>query len=207
MLARCRMASRSSRRNRVVAAVAAGRAILSTKLAPTGSITPANTIGTVRFARCSAPTMGLPPARMTSGSSNHFGHVLANKVWIGAHSEAVFEPDVAPFNPSQLLQRLLECRIAGCGTEIADTAHYADAPHSLGLLRARNERPRDRRAAEQRDELAAVHSITSSACSRPLKVSTLDHLAKDRLHVFLRKRSQGLCANIVYGANSQSKRR
>ena len=31
------------------------------------------------------------------------------------------------------------------------------------LLRARRERPRRRRAAEQRDELAAVHSITSSA--------------------------------------------
>src|SRR5215470_16659313 len=94
---------------------------------------------------------------------NHFGHILANKVWIGAHSKAVFEPDVAPFNPSQLLQRLLECRIAGCGTEIADTAHDADAPHSLGLLRARRARPRDYRAAEQRDEVAPSHSITSSA--------------------------------------------
>ena len=31
------------------------------------------------------------------------------------------------------------------------------------LLRARRERPRRRRAAEQRDELAASHSITSSA--------------------------------------------
>jgi hypothetical protein len=31
------------------------------------------------------------------------------------------------------------------------------------LLRARRERPRGRRAAEKRDELAAVHSITSSA--------------------------------------------
>ena len=31
------------------------------------------------------------------------------------------------------------------------------------LLRARRERPRRRRAAEQRDELAPFHSITSSA--------------------------------------------
>src|SRR5262249_19183357 len=31
------------------------------------------------------------------------------------------------------------------------------------LLRARRERPRDSRAAEQRDERAALHSITSSA--------------------------------------------
>src|SRR4030095_6311537 len=40
---------------------------------------------------------------------------------------------------------------------------HADAPHPLALLRARRQRPRDRRAAEQRDELAPLHSITSSA--------------------------------------------
>src|SRR5262249_40827907 len=42
----------------------------------------------------------------------------------------------------------------------------ADPPHALALLRPRRERPR-RRAAEQRNELAAFHlrghSITSSA--------------------------------------------
>ena len=40
---------------------------------------------------------------------------------------------------------------------------HADARHPFRLLRARRERPRSRRAAEQRDELAALHSITSSA--------------------------------------------
>src|SRR5262245_27979635 len=35
--------------------------------------------------------------------------------------------------------------------------------HWLALLRARRERPRRRRAANQRDELAAFHSMTSSA--------------------------------------------
>src|SRR5262249_24788753 len=39
---------------------------------------------------------------------------------------------------------------------------HADASHPLRLLRARRERPR-RRAAEQRNELAPPHSITSSA--------------------------------------------
>ena len=34
---------------------------------------------------------------------------------------------------------------------------HADAPHPLGLLRARRERPRSRRAAEQRDELAPLY--------------------------------------------------
>ena len=41
--------------------------------------------------------------------------------------------------------------VRGCGQE------HADAPHPLGLLRARRERPRRRRAAEQRDELAPPH--------------------------------------------------
>src|SRR5262249_55531748 len=39
---------------------------------------------------------------------------------------------------------------------------HADPPHPVALLRAHRERPR-RRAAEQRDELAPPHSITSSA--------------------------------------------
>jgi hypothetical protein len=34
---------------------------------------------------------------------------------------------------------------------------HADAPHALGLLRARRERPRGR-APEQRDEVAPFHS-------------------------------------------------
>jgi hypothetical protein len=39
----------------------------------------------------------------------------------------------------------------------------ANAPHPLGLLRARRERPGSRRATEQPDELAPLHSITPSA--------------------------------------------
>jgi hypothetical protein len=92
-------------------------------------------------------------------------------------------------------------------------------------------------AAEERDERAAPHSITSSArassvggTSRPSAVGSrkindlaefcrlrdrqvgrffhrdLNHLAKDRLHVCLRKRSQRLRANISKRATAQSKR-
>src|SRR5258705_13877918 len=39
---------------------------------------------------------------------------------------------------------------------------HADAPHPLVLLRTRRERPGSR-AAEQRDELPALHSVTSRA--------------------------------------------
>jgi hypothetical protein len=34
---------------------------------------------------------------------------------------------------------------------------HADPPHPLALLRARPERPRHRRAAEKRDELAPLY--------------------------------------------------
>jgi hypothetical protein len=40
---------------------------------------------------------------------------------------------------------------------------HANAPHPIGLLRARRERPRPHRAADKRDEFASFHSITSSA--------------------------------------------
>src|SRR5262249_27559464 len=46
--------------------------------------------------------------------------------------------------------------------------HHADAPHALGLLRPRSERAPRRRTAEQRDELAPFHSITSSAATSSL---------------------------------------
>jgi hypothetical protein len=46
-------------------------------------------------------------------------------------------------------------------------AEEADPVSFPAWLRPRRERPRSRRAAEQRDELAAFHSITSSAsCCR-----------------------------------------
>ena len=54
----------------------------------------------------------------------------------------------------------------------------SDAPHPLALLRARRERPRGCRAAEQRDEVAALHSITSSASASNLSgISTPSALA------------------------------
>jgi len=57
----------------------------------------------------------------------------------------------------------LKRRSIGLPSGIVGNRHqYGDAPHPFALLRARRERPR-RRAAEQRDELAAVRLITSSA--------------------------------------------
>jgi hypothetical protein len=76
------------------------------------------------------------------------------------------DPHVAAIRPTQIRKRLRKRRDARLIHGIVFVARYehADAPHPLALLRARRERPRDRRASEERDEFApSNHSITSSA--------------------------------------------
>src|SRR5262249_37067626 len=70
--------------------------------------------------------------------------------------------------PAQFLETLQERSMANLslGIILGEIREHADAPHPLALLRDRRERPRRRRAAEQRDELASLHSITSSARAR-----------------------------------------
>ena len=71
-----------------------------------------------------------------------------------------------PNIPTQFLQALVECRksvltfwIVRCPVH-----EHANPPQTFRLLRARRERPRNRcAAAEQRDEVASPHSITSLA--------------------------------------------
>ena len=142
-----------------------GRARLSTKPAPTGSATTGNTIGTVRVACSNGPTVEVPWARMTSGASAANSAACLRMSAALAAAQRVSIRTLRPIGPAQLLpapagtpRRGPEIRIVrGCGQE------HADAPHALALLRARGERPRSRRAAEQRDEFAPLHSITSSA--------------------------------------------
>ena len=142
-----------------------GRARLSTKPAPTGSRSTANTIGTVRVACSNGPTAEPPTARMTSGASATNSAAYLRVRSASPAPQRVVDPHVAAVGPAQLLQPLQERRDAGLRFRIVRGAvhEHADAPHALALLRARRERPRGRRAAEQRDELAPLHSITSSA--------------------------------------------
>src|SRR5262249_21585530 len=87
------------------------------------------------------------------------------------------------FDPAELREALAECcdellkhRIVGKTAQ-----QHADAAHLLALLRARRERPR-RNTAEQRDERAAFHSITSSASeSRLSEILTPNAFAVLRL--------------------------
>src|SRR5262249_52861960 len=81
-----------------------------------------------------------------------------------AGAPTILDADADIIGPAQLLQPLLECRDLEARFRIVrDPSHqHADAPHALALLRARRERPRCR-AADERDEVAPLHSIPSSA--------------------------------------------
>src|SRR5262249_48369584 len=94
---------------------------------------------------------------------DQFRRIFAKAVGI-AGPPARVNLQVAALGPAQLLQALQERRNAGLTLWIVGHGHeHGDPPHSLALLRARCKRPRGSRTAEQRDELAPSHSITSSA--------------------------------------------
>src|SRR5262245_31539213 len=141
-----------------------GRARLATKPWPTGSATRTNTIGRMFVSRCYDHLCWQP---------NQFSRVGAHLVEIGT-GVSIIDLNVMAGHPSDrpesLTQRL---KIKLCIRIVLSYAQqHADASHPLGLLRARRERQRGRRAAEQRDELAAFHlcvqSITSSASASSL---------------------------------------
>src|ERR1700746_2954151 len=83
------------------------------------------------------------------------------KLIVTAFRPAIFDRDILSFDSAGFLQTLVERRYEMCirtgrsAVEIADHGHHR-------LLPAYRDRPR-RHAGEQRYELAAVHSITSSA--------------------------------------------
>src|SRR5262249_1226918 len=71
---------------------------------------------------------------------------------------SIFNGDVPTFHVAEIAQSLSKGVPLGPGIDDADARHLRYC-----LLRARRERPCGSRAAEQRDELAPPHSITSSA--------------------------------------------
>ena len=82
---------------------------------------------------------------------------------------AFIEVCVPPLDPAQGLQGFSECCNARLPLGVSRNSNqYANAPHALALLRACRERPSSHRAAEQRDEVAPFHSITSSASANNL---------------------------------------
>src|SRR6516164_3452560 len=75
---------------------------------------------------------------------------------------AIFDRHIAPFGIAVFAHSSPKRTQPGCEHVARASIEEPDHRHRW-LLRARSERPRGRRAAEQRDELAPPHSITSSA--------------------------------------------
>src|SRR5262249_900488 len=82
---------------------------------------------------------------------------------VSAFRPAILDDHGPPFDPTQLVQTLRE---SGGPLDLSRSRGRAREPNGGQpgrLLRARCQRPRRCRAAEKRDELAPLHSITSSA--------------------------------------------
>src|SRR5215510_343221 len=74
---------------------------------------------------------------------------------------AIFDHNILALDVAGFTKALPECGQIACTIRKRRAAEESDRRHRR-LLRARRERPRGR-AADQRDELAPPHSITSSA--------------------------------------------
>src|SRR5262249_14489598 len=77
---------------------------------------------------------------------------------------AIFDGDCPSLGPAEFAQSLHKGGRPLAPRRRRARAQKSDCPQLAHLLRPRRERPRGR-AAEKRDELAPLHSITSSASS------------------------------------------
>ena len=106
-------------------------------------------------------------ARTTSGWKRHQFCGMGTKTFGVTVAPAVVDLQSLdqPVQPTSCkpLHQTPQCELCMLGRPSAPGfEEYADAPDAF-LRRARSKRPRRRRSAEQRDELAPFHSITSSA--------------------------------------------
>src|SRR3974377_568331 len=92
---------------------------------------------------------------------NHLGHIGQMALSL-PYAPAVVDAQVSTLAPAQFGERLQERGAAGtCLRIVRSEIHkYPDAPHLVGLLRTRRERPSCRRATEKRYEIAAVQHTT-----------------------------------------------
>src|SRR5262245_34746318 len=120
-----------------------GCAKLSTNMAPTGSVTATNTIGTERVACCNAKTLGLALARITSGASatNSAAYVEILLASAQRYSIRKLRPLDQPIVCSACSSAAWRRRFR---IIFREGLKHADTPHPVGQLRARRERPRRR---------------------------------------------------------------
>src|SRR5262245_49693876 len=94
-------------------------------------------------------------------TANQIGHQFWKPTVI-VLSPAMFNSNISAFHESGFTESFVESGHKNCGCSRRAVVDKSNNRHRR-LLRAHRERPRDCRAAEQRDERAAPHSITSSA--------------------------------------------
>ena len=131
-----------------------GRARLATRPSLTGSSAARKTIGIVVVAALAAIAAAVPMAAITATCRRTNSAASAGSRSILILRPAVFDRYVLALDIAGLLQALAKSAqtvracVRRCGVKEPDHRHRR-------LLRPRRERPRRRRAAEQRDELAA----------------------------------------------------
>src|SRR5262249_2528819 len=139
---------------------------------------------------------------------------LSRNLRISLH--AVFRPamldcDGSALDPAELAKPFQK---RGVPRALRPTRSRAEKPDRRQLLlRARRERPRGRRAAEQRDELAALHSITSSArassaaeMSMPSAFATIRLTTRSNLTGCSTGMSAGLVPRRILSTKSPARR-
>src|SRR5262245_16444921 len=131
------------------------------------------TIGTARLApttACSA--ISGPAATIRSGRDRIRSAAATN----GPRGSSTFRYSIAIFRPSLRPNSRNWAKKASYGAIVAEAVRAGPKnPHDLDrLLPARRERPSRHSAAEDRDELAPPHSITSSAVASNLSGTVAD---------------------------------
>src|SRR5262245_33481928 len=127
--------------------------------------------------------------------------------------KAIVNANIASLRPSKPFECLPEYRVVRLDMWIVGLAlQHADTPHPLALLRARRERPRSR-TAEQSDELASLHSITSSASAssvegtvRPMILAVVRFMTKSNLVGCSTGRSAGLAPRKILSTYAADRR-
>jgi hypothetical protein len=95
---------------------------------------------------------------------NQLCRVFANFFGVTC-ARAVLDLNIASINPAQLAQPVQKGGDARLilSADNRERHERANPPHALCLLRTRPNRPHSRCASEERDEVSASHSMTSSA--------------------------------------------
>src|SRR5262249_21137137 len=108
------------------------------------------------------------------GRRGYHAHPTANEI-----GRQLWQAIISAFRPAIFDRHVLALDVTGLSEALPERGHELGPFSSEGgideadhrhrrLLRARRERPRGRRTAEQRDEVAPLHSITSSASESSL---------------------------------------